>query len=68
MPAPFNPVRCNLPFQIYANWMNLIVNILFPVILMTTLNVRIYRAMRKFHKVPERQQQQHQQQQHPQTR
>jgi hypothetical protein len=36
--------------QIYANWLNLIMNVVFPVALMTTLNVKIYRAMRSFHK------------------
>ena len=33
--------------QIYANWMNLIVNIFFPLGLMIALNIRIYRAMRR---------------------
>ena len=38
-------------FQVYANLALLLLNTVIPVVVMTTLNIKIYRTMRRFHKV-----------------
>lgn len=37
--------------QVYANLALLLLNTVIPVVVMTTLNIKIYRTMRRFHKV-----------------
>ena len=40
--------------QVYANLALLLLNTVIPVVVMTTLNIKIYRTMRRFHKVNKR--------------
>ena len=35
--------------QVYINWMNFIVNLMFPLATLLTLNLHIYRALKKLH-------------------
>ena len=37
-------------FQIYINWMNFIVNLMFPLATLLTLNIKIYQGLQKLRK------------------
>jgi hypothetical protein len=42
---PYIIIYTSFPFQVYINWMNFFINLLFPLLVLLFMNVSIYRNM-----------------------